>query len=362
MGVSGSVAIVTGSGGLVGAETVRLFSARGLTVVGVDNDMRKYFFGAEASTSWQVQSLRSSHPSYRHVDADIRDTAAINALFAEYGSDIAVVVHCAAQPSHDWAAREPMTDFTVNANGTLCLLEATRQHAPDAAFIFVSTNKVYGDRPNHLPLVEQPTRFALSPEHPWAEHGFPEEMSIDNCLHSLFGASKVAADVLVQEYGRYFGMKTACFRGGCLTGPGHSGAQLHGFLAYLVKCNVSGTPYTVFGYKGKQVRDNIHARDLVEAFWCFFQRPGSGEVYNMGGGTHSNCSMQEAISMTEALTGRAMQVKYDDTNRVGDHIWWISDVRRFQAHYPEWSYRYDINAIIGDIVAGLSGRMPMAAE
>ncbi len=356
------VAIVTGSGGLVGAETVRLFSERGLTVVGVDNDMRSHFFGPEASTAWQVQALQRSHPAYRHVNADIRDTAAMDALFAQYGRDIAVVIHCAAQPSHDWAAREPMTDFTVNANGTLCLLEATRQHAPDAAFIFVSTNKVYGDRPNHLPLVEQETRFALAPEHPWAEHGFPEEMSIDGCLHSLFGASKVAADVLVQEYGRYFGMRTACFRGGCLTGPGHSGAQLHGFLAYLVKCNVTGTPYTVFGYKGKQVRDNIHARDLVEAFWCFFRRPGSGEVYNMGGGTHSNCSMSEAISMTEALTGRPMQVKYDETNRVGDHIWWISDVRRFQAHYPEWSYRYDIKAIIGDIAAGLAGRMPLAAE
>ncbi len=357
-----SIAIVTGSGGLVGAETVRLFSARGLDVVGVDNDMRSVFFGAEASTAWQVENLRQTCPGYRHVSADIRDKAAMDALFASYGHEIAVVVHCAAQPSHDWAARDPMMDFTVNAVGTLTLLEATRQHAPEAAFIFVSTNKVYGDRPNHLPLVEQATRYTLSAGHPWAEHGFPEEMSIDNCLHSLFGASKVSADVLVQEYGRYFGMKTACFRGGCLTGPGHSGAQLHGFLAYLMKCAMTGTPYTVFGYKGKQVRDNIHARDLVEAFWCFFRRPGSGEVYNMGGGTHSNCSMMEAITIAEGIAGRPMQVKYDETNRIGDHIWWISDVRRFQSHYPDWRYQYDVPAIMQDIAGGLSTRMsPMAA-
>ncbi len=357
-----SIAIVTGSGGLVGAETVRMFSERGLDVVGIDNDMRSRFFGAEASTAWQVEALRRTYPTYRHVSADIRDGAAIDALFAEYGRDIAVVVHCAAQPSHDWAAREPMTDFTVNANGTLTLLEATRQHAPDSTFIFVSTNKVYGDRPNHLPLIEKDTRYALSPEHPWAEHGFPEEMSIDNCLHSLFGASKVAADVLVQEYGRYFALRTACFRGGCLTGPGHSGAQLHGFLAYLVKCAMTGNPYTVFGYKGKQVRDNIHARDLVEAFWCFFQDPGYGEVYNMGGGTHANCSMMEAITIAEGIAGRPMNVTYDNGSRIGDHMWWISDVRRFQSRYPNWRYRYDIRAIMEDIAAGQITRVPLAAE
>lgn len=357
-----SVAIVTGSGGLVGAEAVRLFGARGLAVVGIDNDMRSHFFGPEASTRWQVEALQRAHPGYTHVAADIRDQSAIERVFAQYGRDIAVVVHCAAQPSHDWAVREPMTDFTVNANGTLTLLEATRQHAPDAVFIFASTNKVYGDRPNHLPLVETETRFELSPEHPWAEHGFPEEMSIDGCLHSLFGASKVAADVMVQEYGRYFGMRTGCFRGGCLTGPGHSGAQLHGFLAYLVKCAVTGAPYTVFGYNGKQVRDNIHSRDLVEAFWAFFQRPAAGEVFNMGGGRHSNCSMFEAIRAAEALTGRPMNTTYTPQNRTGDHIWWISDTRKFQAMYPEWRYRYDIDAILRDIHEGLASRLQVAAE
>ncbi len=355
------VAIVTGSGGLVGAAAARLFGARDLDVVGIDNDMRSRLFGADASTRWQVQELERQR-FYTHIDADIRDVDAMDALFAQHGSEIKVVIHCAAQPSHDWAAREPLTDFTINANGTLSLLEATRKHAPDAVFIFVSTNKVYGDRPNHLPLIELETRYELSPEHEWAEHGFPEEMSIDGCLHSLFGASKVAADVLVQEYGRYFGMKTACFRGGCLTGPGHSGAQLHGFLAYLVKCAVTGTPYTVFGYGGKQVRDNIHSSDLVEAFWCFYQRPRSGEVFNIGGSRHSNCSMLEAIAIAEALTGRKMNTSYDTQNRTGDHMWWVSDVRRFQSMYPEWSYRYDIHAIMEDIHAGIASRVQIAAE
>jgi CDP-paratose 2-epimerase len=356
-----AIAVVTGSGGLIGAEAARFFLDRGLDVVGIDNDMRSRFFGAAASTRWQVELLLQKR-GYTHHDADIRDQAAIGEVFSRYARDIAVIIHCAAQPSHDWAVREPVTDFTVNANGTLTLLEATRQHAPDGVFIFVSTNKVYGDRPNHLPLVELATRFELAPEHPWAERGFPEEMPIDNCLHSLFGASKVAADILVQEYGRYFGMKTTCFRGGCLTGPGHSGAQLHGFLAYLMRCAVTGEPYTIFGYKGKQVRDNIHSRDLVEAFWAVFQRPGSGEVFNIGGGRHSNCSMMEAIAMAEELTGRAMNYSYAEDNRTGDHIWWISDVSRFRTMYPEWQYRYDIRALMADIHAGMRERLKVAAS
>jgi len=355
-----AVAMVTGSGGLVGAETVKLFAERGLEIVGIDNDLRSYFFGPQASTRWQVNTLKQTVRNYTHLDADIRDEAAIKQVFRSYGADIKVVIHCAAQPSHDWAMREPITDFTVNANGTLNLLEATRQFARAAVFIFVSTNKVYGDRPNQLPLIELSTRFELAPDNAWAEHGFPEDMSIDNCLHSLFGASKVAADGLVQEYGRYFGMMTACFRGGCLTGPGHSGAQLHGFLAYLVQCAVTGSPYTVFGYKGKQVRDNIHSRDLVEAFWCFFRRPAVGEVFNIGGGRHSNCSMREAITIVEELTGRPMQHSYSDDNRVGDHIWWISDVRKFQRMYPEWSYRYGIKEILLDIHEGLTERLRSA--
>ncbi len=351
-----AVAIVTGSGGLVGAETTNLLLEKGLEVVGIDNDMRSVFFGAEASTNWQVERLKK-RVGYRHESVDIRDADGIAAVFTRYSDEIAIVIHCAAQPSHDWAARDPITDFTVNANGTLTLLEATRKHAPDAVFIFVSTNKVYGDRPNHLPLVELDTRFELAPEHPWAEHGFPEEMPIDRCLHSLFGASKVSADVIVQEYGRYFGMRTACFRGGCLTGPGHSGTQLHGFLAYLVRCAVTQRPYTVFGYKGKQVRDNIHARDLVEAFWAFFERPASGMVFNMGGSRHSNCSMLEAIAMAEELTGRPMDVSFVDDNRVGDHIWWISDVSAFRALYPEWQYRYDIRSLMADIYDGVGARV-----
>ncbi len=351
-----AVAIVTGSGGLVGAQTAKAFCERGLEVVGIDNDMRRRFFGEDASTHWQVKLLEAVQ-GYTHVDADIRDEAAMQRLFARYGRAVSRIVHCAAQPSHDWAAQEPLTDFAVNANGTLILLEAARRHAPDAVFIFASTNKVYGDGPNHLPMVEGTTRFELAPEHPWAERGFPEEMSIDGCLHSLFGVSKVAADLLVQEYGRYFGMKTACFRGGCITGPGHSGAQLHGLLAYLVKCAVTDTPYTVFGHRGKQVRDNIHCSDLVEAFWCFFQRPTPGAVFNIGGGRHANCSMMEAIAIAETLTGRPMRHDYRDEARVGDLIWWVSDVSRFRSMYPQWSYAYDIRGIMADIHEGLVGRL-----
>ncbi len=272
-------------------------------------------------------------------------------MFSQYGKDISVIIHTAAQPSHDWAAREPFTDFSVNANGTLNLLESARQFSPDTVFIFTSTNKVYGDRPNQLPLIEQEKRWECDPKHSYAAHGIDETMSIDSTLHSLFGASKVAADILVQEYGGYFGLKTACFRGGCLTGPSHSGAQLHGFLAYLAQCAVTGAPYTVFGYKGKQVRDNIHAYDLITAFWSFYQAPRTGEVYNMGGGRFSNCSMLEAIGMCEKLTDKPMKWSYEETNRKGDHIWWISDTRKFESHYPDWKRRYDIQGILQEIVA-----------
>jgi CDP-paratose 2-epimerase len=351
-----SVALVTGSAGLIGAETVRAFAGRGLEVVGVDNDMRRYFFGADASTAWARRALESGVRGYRHVDADVRDEAAMGALFAAYGRRIAVVVHAAAQPSHDWAAREPRTDFTVNANGTLNLLEQTRTHCPDAVFIFTSTNKVYGDTPNRLPLREETTRYELAPEHPYHAHGIDESMSVDASLHSLFGASKLAADVLVQEYGRYFGLKTVCFRGGCLTGPGHSGAELHGFLAYLVKCAVTGRPYTVFGYKGKQVRDNIHSYDLVQAFWHVFEAPRSGEVYNIGGGRASNCSMLEAIAMCERRTGRPVNWTYRDQNRTGDHVWWISDTRKFAAHYPQMRPRYDLEKIMDEIFQAQDAR------
>jgi CDP-paratose 2-epimerase len=350
------VAVVTGSGGLVGAQTVRMLGDRGMDVVGLDNDMRRRFFGDEASTRWQTDLLRARR-GYTHVAADIRDEAAVDAVFARHGRAVSLVVHCAAQPSHDWAAGDPVTDFTVNANGTLVLLEAVRRLSPDAVFIYVSTNKVYGDQPNHLPLVELDTRYELAPGHPWAAEGIPETMSVDACLHSLFGVSKAAADLLVQEYGRYFGLRTACFRAGCITGPGHSGAPLHGFLAYLVKCAVTGTPYTVLGYKGKQVRDNIHCADLADAFWWFYQRPAPGAVFNIGGGRHCNCSMAEAIAVAEDLTGRPMRRGYADQARVGDHVWWISDVGRFQALYPEWACRYDLPALMADIHAGLVDRL-----
>jgi CDP-paratose 2-epimerase len=343
--------VVTGSGGLVGSEAVRHYAAKAECVVGIDNDMRATFFGAEASTSWAVEQLQERFgEAYRHHPVDIRDNDAVQRIFAEHAGDIDLVIHTAAQPSHDWAAREPLTDFGVNATGTLHLLEAARAHAAEAPFIFTSTNKVYGDTPNRLPLRELDTRWEIDEDHPYFAEGIDESMSIDATTHSLFGASKVAADVLVQEYGRYFGMRTAAFRGGCLTGPGHSGTQLHGFLAYLMKCTMTGTPYTVFGYRGKQVRDNIHSLDLLSAFDAFANEPRCGEVYNVGGGRFSNCSMLEAIDLCQEIAGRELQWEYAEDNRVGDHIWWISDMSRFRAHYPDWTPRYDVPGILTDIV------------
>jgi CDP-paratose 2-epimerase len=347
-----AVVIVTGSAGLIGSETVQFFCDKGFEVVGIDNDMRRRFFGAEASTDWNKTQLERRFPhSYTHASIDIRDEAAVDQLFERYGNAVQLVVHTAAQPSHDWAAREPLTDFTVNANGTLNLLEATRRFAPEAVFIFTSTNKVYGDTPNRLPLIEQETRWEIDPSHPFAQEGIDETMSIDQSIHSLFGASKAAADLLVQEYGRYFHMKTAIFRGGCLTGPNHSGTALHGFLAYLMKCVCTHTPYTVFGYKGKQVRDNIHSADLVSAFYQFFLKPREGEVYNMGGSRFSNCSMTEAIALCERIAGTELKWTYTDTSRIGDHIWYISDTGKFKAHYPEWKQEYDLDALLADIYA-----------
>ncbi|HKS22512.1 MAG TPA: NAD-dependent epimerase/dehydratase family protein [Thermoanaerobaculia bacterium] len=349
-----NVAIITGAAGLIGSEASRSFAGRGFRVVGIDNDMRRYFFGDSASTAPVARQLEEELGDFRLERCDIRDAAAIDRIFAEYGADVAVVVHTAAQPSHDWAAREPATDFTINANGTLNMLEATRRHCPEAVFIFTSTNKVYGDRPNTLPLVERETRWEVDEGHRYHARGIDESMSIDDTLHSIFGASKVAADVMVQEYARYFGMKTGVFRGGCLTGPAHSGAELHGFLAYLMQCAISGKTYRIYGYKGKQVRDNIHSHDLIEAFHEFCRAPRPGQVYNIGGSRFSNCSMLEAIAMCEEIAGRRMSTEYVDANRTGDHIWWISDVSKFQAHYPGWSLRYDIRAILEDIYAAKS--------
>jgi CDP-paratose 2-epimerase len=352
-----SIIIITGSAGLIGAETTRFFAQRGFQVIGIDNDLRKNFFGDEASTDWSRQQLETTLDAYTHQSVDIRDHEAIDAIFAKYGTDIEAVIHTAAQPSHDWAASAPFVDFSINANGTHVMLEATRQHCPKASFIFTSTNKVYGDNPNYLPLVELDTRWEVEPSHPYYAHGIDERMSVDQTKHSLFGASKLAADVLVQEYGRYFGMNTVCFRGGCLTGPGHSGTKLHGFLSYLVKCALTGAPYTILGYKGKQVRDNIHSFDLVNMFWHYCQAPRSGEVYNAGGGRHSNCSMLEAIELTERITGRKMSIVYSDENRIGDHIWYISDTRKFQDHYPEWTYAYGLPEIVSEIAESMSSRL-----
>jgi CDP-paratose 2-epimerase len=357
-----SVVLVTGSGGLIGSEAVAFFARQGLTVQGLDNDMRRYFFGASASTRWRVEELKARVPGYRHADLDVRDGAGLARLVRDLGKDLSFVLHAAAQPSHDWAAREPQTDFGVNAMGTLNVLEAVRLHAPHAPVAFLSTNKVYGDAPNALPLVEHASRWEIDADHAYHARGIDEGLSIDQSTHSVFGASKVAADVMTQEYGRYFGLQTACFRGGCLTGAGHSGAELHGFLAYLMQCTVTGRPYTVFGYKGKQVRDNIHSHDLVNAIWHFFQAPRAGAVYNIGGGRYANCSMLEAIALCEAAAGRKLNWTYSETNRTGDHIWWISDISRFQRDYPGYALTYDMGRIIEDLFENGRARWLEAAS
>ncbi|MBP6409835.1 MAG: NAD-dependent epimerase/dehydratase family protein [Pseudarcicella sp.] len=352
-----NIALITGSAGLIGSEAVSFFADKFDLVVGIDNDMRQYFFGSSASTSWNKNRLEEQFANYKHYSADIREVSQLEVIFKQYGSDIKLVLHTAAQPSHDWAANEPFTDFTVNANGTLNLLEMTRLNSPEAVFIFTSTNKVYGDNPNFLPLIETETRWEIDANHAYFENGIDENMSIDHTKHSLFGASKVAADILVQEYGRYFGMKTGVFRGGCLTGPNHSGTALHGFLSYLMKCAITGDHYTIFGYKGKQVRDNIHSYDLVNMFWHFYQNPRSGEVYNAGGGRFANCSMLEAIQVCEKITSKKMSFSYSETNRIGDHIWYVSDLTKFKAHYPGWNWTFGLDETLQQIHDGISSRL-----
>lgn len=343
------VVVITGSAGLIGSGAAVYFAELGLDVVGIDNDMRRSFFGDEASTSWKRDELcRRLGARYSHHDVDVRDADAVTSLFRRYAGSIELIIHTAAQPSHDWAASAPHVDFGVNAVGTLNLLEAARRTAAHAPFIFTSTNKVYGDAPNRLPLVERDTRWEIDPTHAYA-NGVREDMSIDQTLHSVFGASKVAADVMVQEYGRYFGMPTVCFRGGCLTGPSHSGARLHGFLAYLMRCTATGAPYTVFGHRGKQVRDNLHSADLIRAFHEVFASPRVAEVYNIGGGRFSNCSMLEAIELAQRIACRELAWTYDDDSRVGDHVWWISDNGRFASHYPRWRQEYDVPRILVEI-------------
>ena len=353
-----SLAIITGSAGLVGSEAAAYYASQGWDVIGIDNDMRSYFFGAEASTRWVRERLESKHRNYIHREVDIRNTEEISGIFRRAGNEIDLIIHAAAQPSHDWAATDPCTDLAVNTNGTSTLLEATRRYCPEAVFIYMSTNKVYGDTPNFLPLIELDSRWEIDPSHAYAE-GIPETMSVDHTLHSLFGVSKLAADMLVQEYGKYFGMKTACFRGGCLTGPNHSGTQLHGFLSYLMKCVVAGDSYKIFGYKGKQVRDNVHSADLIQAFDEFYRAPRSGEVYNMGGGRFSNCSMLEAIAMCEEISGEKLDWEYVETARKGDHQWWISDCSRFRSHFPSWEQEYDVRRILEEIYEASVERVPV---
>jgi CDP-paratose 2-epimerase len=347
---AGSVAIVTGSAGLVGAEAVRQFARLGLDVVGIDNDQRRVFFGPQASTLDERMALQREVRGYRHYDMDIRDEAGLSAIFTKFGPEIAVVVHAAAQPSHDWAAHDPATDFAINASATVSLLERARAHCPGAPFIFMSTNKVYGDHPNRLPLVEEATRFEVAPDHPYRPEGIDEGMPIDHAAHSLFGVSKAAADLAVQEYGRRFGMLTACFRAGCITGPGHRGALLHGFLAFLCTTAATGKPYEVIGYKGKQVRDNLHSADLVAAFRRFFEAPRSAAVYNIGGGRGATCSVNEALATCEELLGRPVPATHKEQARYGDHVWWVTDNRRFQADHAGWAPTRSVRDIATELL------------
>lgn len=349
------IVLITGSSGLIGSEACRFWDQKGFEVIGLDNDMRSYFFGADASTLSTENKLKSTLNNFSSYNIDIRDFDKLNVLFSKYSSDIKVIIHTAAQPSHDWAAKEPLTDYSVNAVGTLNLLELTRQYCPEAAFIFTSTNKVYGDTPNRLPLTELEYRWEVREDHPFYEYGIDESMSVDQSKHSLFGASKLSADVLVQEYGKYFGMKTAAFRGGCLTGPSHKGAELHGFLAYLIRCAIEDRHYTIFGYKGKQVRDNIHSADLIKAFWLYYQNPTSGEVYNIGGSRNSNISILEAIDKIEEFSGKRVSHTVSDNARSGDHIWYISDIRKFRSHYPDFEYDYNIDGILKEMLNAALG-------
>jgi CDP-paratose 2-epimerase len=333
---------------LIGSEAVARLVEAGHDVVGIENDTRADLFGPAASTSHVTERLNRELPQFRTVDLDIRDVSGVDRVFAELGSKTELVIHTAAQPSHDWAASDPQADFGINANGTLNLLEATRAHCPDATFVFTSTNKVYGDTPNRLPLLEDETRLDLLEDHPYFG-GVDTTMSIDSTMHSLFGASKAAADLLVQEYGRYFNMPTVCFRAGCLTGPNHAGAQLHGFLAYLMKCTVTGDPYTVFGYEGKQVRDNLHSADLVDAFLLFHENPQAAAIYNIGGGRENACSMLEAIELCERIAGRELRWEMSDEARIGDHRWWISDLDDFGSEYGGWRPARDLETILREI-------------
>lgn len=342
-------ALVTGSGGLIGSESVEKLCSLGYNVIGVDNDMRSYFFGKNSSTKWNSKRLQNKFSKRFHqYNLDIRNYNRLEKLFKTTRFEI--VIHTAAQPSHDWAAKEPLVDFSINANGTLNLLELTRKFCSDASFIFTSTNKVYGDTPNKLPFKELESRYEIPEGHEYW-NGIDENMSIDMSTHSIFGVSKISADLMTQEYSRYFGLNTAVFRGGCLSGPMHSAAELHGFLAYLVKCFVSGNPYTIYGYKGKQVRDNIHSHDLVKMFLEFHKNPKPNAVYNVGGGRENSLSILEAISRIKEITGKVIDINISSESRIGDHIWYISNLNKFKSDYPNWKIEYSINNLLEDMIS-----------
>ena len=348
-----SIVLITGSCGLVGSESTKFFCEKGFDVIGIDNNYRKFFFGSDGDTSWVKNSLSKKYKNYLHFNLSILNYNSLEKIFKKYKKRIKLIIHSAAQPSHDLAKKIPLTDFKVNALSTLNLLELTKLYCPDSPFIFMSTNKVYGDNPNLLPLKENKSRWELNKKHKLFK-GIDEKMSIDNCVHSLFGASKSYADLAVQEYGKNIGLKTVCFRAGCITGPTHSGAKMHGFLSYLVKSCLKKNFYAIIGYKGKQVRDNIHSSDLTQCFWNYFQKPKSGEVYNIGGGRYSNCSVLEALKLVESITGLDIKKKYIKQNRIGDHIWYISNTDKFKKHYPKWEQKYNNFKIIEELVENFS--------
>tara|TARA_B100001121_G_scaffold300817_1_gene311084 strand:- start:2 stop:1051 length:1050 start_codon:yes stop_codon:yes gene_type:complete len=345
-----SLALITGSSGLIGSESVNFFCDKGFDVIGIDNNLRKFFFGKDGSTIWIKKNLKKRNKKFNHVNLDIRNYGGLEKLFKKYKNKISVIIHCAAQPSHDYGKKFPFLDFHVNATGTLNLLELTKKYCPLAPFIFMSTNKVYGDSPNELKIYETKTRWELKINDKNFK-GIDENFSIDNSTHSFFGVSKTYADLIVQEYGKNVGLKTVCFRGGCITGPNHSGAKLHGFLSYLVKTSLSSKEYNLIGYKGKQVRDNLHSYDLVNCFWEFYKKPRSGEVYNMGGGRFSNCSILEALNMVEKLTNISIKKRIIKTPRIGDHIWYISNLGKFRKHYPKWKQSYNTKKIIEELLS-----------
>jgi len=344
-----SIVIITGSSGLVGSEAVNFFSKKGFDVIGIDNNLRKFFFGKDSSTLWLKNKLLKSNKKFNNFSIDIRNFNSLHKIFKKYSKNIALIIHCAAQPSHDYGKSYPKIDFSVNATGTLNLLELTKKYCPESPFIFMSTNKVYGDNPNKLKIVEKKTRWEIKKTEKYFK-GIDEHFSIDHCTHSFFGVSKTYADLIVQEYGKNVGLKTVCFRAGCITGPNHSGAKLHGFLSYLVKVSLNKKKYSLIGYKGKQVRDNIHSNDLVNCFWEFYKKPKKGEVYNIGGGRYSNCSIIEALNLVEEMTNTSIKRDFIKKPRVGDHIWYISNLNKFKNHYPNWKQKYNTKKILEEII------------